>query len=337
MPELRQNPATKEWVIIATERAQRPEEFAPPIPAEKEEVKNHCPFCEGNESLTPPEILAYRSYGSKPNTPGWWIRIIPNKFPALVPQGNVRRSKQEEFFLYMDGVGEHEVIIESPHHNESLATMSQKQVEEVFLAYRERFITLSQDPRFEMVMIFKNHGRSAGTSVRHPHSQVIATPITPMHLRHRLEEAMRYFDDTGECVFCAMIKKESAFKERIVFETDNFLVFVPFAASSPFETWILPKKHDSSFQSITSERVKELGFVMKTTLCKIHEPLHDPDYNYVVRSSPSHEKDVEYYHWHIQLVPRVSSVAGFELGSGIFINSVIPEEAAGFLRAASST
>jgi UDPglucose--hexose-1-phosphate uridylyltransferase len=237
----------------------------------------------------------------------------------------------------MDGVGEHEVIIESPRHNESLATMSQKQVEEVFLAYRERFITLSQDPRFEMVMIFKNHGRSAGTSVRHPHSQVIATPITPMHLRHRLEEAMRYFDDTGECVFCSMINKETAFKERIVFETDNFSVFVPFAASSPFETWVLPKKHDSSFQSITSERVKELGFVMKTALCKIHEPLHDPDYNYVVRSSPSHEKDVEYYHWHIQIVPRVTSVAGFELGSGIFINSVIPEEAARFLRAAGST
>jgi len=332
MPELRQNPATKEWVIIATERAKRPEEFAPPRAEPKAEAINHCPFCEGNEAETPPEILAYRTYGTKPNTPGWWIRIIPNKFPALIPQGNIRRSKQEEFFRYMDGVGEHEVIIESPRHNETLALMEQKQVEEIFLSYRERFITLSQDPRFEMVMLFKNHGVSAGTSVIHPHSQVIATPITPMHVRHRLEEAMRYFDDNGECVFCAMIQKELAFKERIIFDTDNFVAFVPFAASSPFETWVLPKKHDSSFEAITPERVKELGYMMKMTLLSIHKSLQGPDYNYVIRTSPSHEKDVEYYHWHIQVIPRVSSVAGFELGSGIFINSVIPEDAAHFLR-----
>jgi UDPglucose--hexose-1-phosphate uridylyltransferase len=337
MPELRQNPATKEWVIVATERAKRPEDFAPPKAEEKTEVKDQCPFCEGNEASTPPEIFAYRTYGTKPNTPGWWIRIIPNKFPALVPQGNIRRIKQEEFFRYMDGVGEHEVIIESPRHNQTIAILEQKQVEEIFLAYRERYITLSQDPRFELVMLFKNHGIAAGTSVRHPHSQVIATPITPMHVRSRLEEAMRYFDDNGECVFCAMIAKEIIFKERIVFETDNFLVFVPFAASSPFETWVLPKKHDSSFESTTPERTKELGYVMKATLLKIYKSLNDPDYNFVIRSSPSHEKDVEYYHWHIQIIPRVTSVAGFELGSGIFINSVIPEAAAKFLRDTSST
>jgi len=331
MPELRQNPATKEWVIVATERAKRPEDFAPLKIEEKTEAINHCPFCEGNESLTPHEILAYRTYGTKADTPGWWIRIIPNKFPALVPQGNIRRIKQEEFFRYMDGIGEHEVIIESPRHDQTIAIMEQKQVEEIFLAYRERYITLSQDPRFELVTIFKNHGMAAGTSVKHPHSQVIATPITPLHIRHRLDEAMRFFDDNGECVFCVMLQKELAIKERIVFETENFAAFVPFAASSPFETWVLPKKHDSSFQSTTPERTKELGFVMKTILAKIYKSLRDPDYNYVIRSSPSHEKDVEYYHWHIQVIPRVSAVAGFELGSGIYINSVIPENAAKFL------
>jgi UDPglucose--hexose-1-phosphate uridylyltransferase len=332
MPELRQNPATKEWVIIATERAKRPEEFIPQRIEEKAEAVNHCPFCEGNENLTPPEIVAYRTYGTKPNSPGWWIRIIPNKFPALVPQGNIKRTKQEEFFRYMDGLGEHEVIIESPQHRQSIATMEQKQVEEIFLAYRERYITLCSDQRFEMVLIFKNHGMAAGTSVIHPHSQVIAIPITPMHIRHYLEEAMRYFDDNGTCVFCTMIAKELNFKERIVLETENFVVFVPFAASSPFETWVLPKKHDASFQSTTPERVKELGFVMKSTLSKIHKSLSDPDYNFVIRSSPCHEKDVEYYHWHIQIIPRVSAVAGFELGSGIYINTVIPEDAAKFLK-----
>jgi len=331
MPELRQNPATKEWVIIATERAKRPEDFAPEKVEEKPEAINHCPFCEGNESTTPHEILAYRTYGTKSDTPGWWIRIIPNKFPALVPQGNVRRIKQEEFFRYMDGIGEHEVIIESPRHDLTIATMEQKQVEEIFLAYRERYITLSQDPRFELVTIFKNHGKAAGTSVIHPHSQVIATPITPLHIRHRLDEAMRYFDDNGECVFCVMLQKELSIKDRIVFETENFAAFIPFAASSPFETWVLPKKHDSSFQSTTPERTKELGFAMKTILAKLYKSLGNPDYNYVIRSSPSHEKDVEYYHWHIQILPRVSAVAGFELGSGIYINSVIPENAAKFL------
>jgi UDPglucose--hexose-1-phosphate uridylyltransferase len=332
MPELRQNPATKEWVIIATERARRPEDFAPAKPQEQPETVNHCPFCECNENLTPPEILSYRSYGTRPNSPGWWIRIVPNKFPALIPQGNVRRIKHDAFFRYMDGVGEHEVIIEHPRHDQTIAIMEQKQVEEIFLAYRERYITLSQDPRFELVMIFKNHGIAAGTSVRHPHSQVIATPITPIHIRHILEEAMRYFDDNGECVFCTMIAKEASSKERIFFETDNFVVFVPFAASSPFETWVLPKKHDSSFEATTPERVKELAFVMRTVLSKIFRSLNNPDYNYIIRSSPCHEKDVEYYHWHIQIIPKVTAVAGFELGSGIYINTVIPENAAKFLR-----
>lgn len=335
MPELRQNPATKEWVIIATERAKRPEDFVPMIqPEESEEQVHKCVFCEGHEDLTPPEIFSYRAFGTKANGPGWWIRIIPNKFPALVPEGTIKRTKIEDFFRYMDGFGEHEVIIESPNHKESIATMSQKQVEEIFLAYRERYLTLSQDPRFEMIQIFKNHGPTAGTSVRHPHSQIIASPITPQHIRHKIEEAMRYFDDNGECVYCKMLEKEIKTQERIVLETENFVSFEPFASRSPFETWILPKKHNSSFESVTPEYAKEIAYVTKHTLGKIYSALKDPDYNAVIYSSPAHEKDVEYYHWHIQIIPRVSAVAGFELGSGIYINTVIPENAAKFLREA---
>lgn len=335
MPELRQNPATKDWVIIATERAKRPEEFQKKdeLPPTLPDFDPHCPFCPGNEqTLTPPEILSYREYGTFANSPGWWLRIIPNKFPALLPQGNLRRIKNEDFFTYMDGVGEHEVLIESPKHNLYIANMDQKQVEEIFLAYRDRYATLQKNERYEMIIIFKNHGTQAGTSLIHPHSQLIATPITPMHIRHRLEEAMRYYDDNGECVYCVEIKKEIKLRERIILETDNFISFVPFAASSPFEITITPKSHASSFESTSPDKIKELSYVMRAILKKIYHGLSNPDYNYMIFSSPCHDKDVEYYHWHIKIVPRVSAVAGFELGSGIYINVVIPEKAAQFLR-----
>jgi UDPglucose--hexose-1-phosphate uridylyltransferase len=333
MPELRQNPATKEWVIISTERAKRPEEFGMgPVKEASEEIKNHCPFCEGNESLTPPEILAFRTYGTKPNSSGWWLRVIPNAFPALVPQGSSTRVKDLDFFNYMPGLGEHEVIIESPKHDLHIATMKEKQVAEIFLAYRERYVALCCDPKFELITIFKNHGKSAGTSIKHPHSQLIATPITPSHMRHRVEEAMRFFDDSGRCVHCVMIEKEQKFKERVVLETDNFIVFEPFASRSPFETAVLPKKHGASYGEITPELSKELAFTMKKTLEKICKGLNNPDYNYMITSSPCHESNEEYFHWHIMIVPRVAAVAGFELGSGIYINTVIPEKAAKYLR-----
>ncbi len=337
MSELRQNPATKEWVIISTERAKRPEEFS--TPHEELDARENvpdCPFCEGNEALTPPETLSYRAFGTKPNTPGWWIRITPNKFAAVMPDGSLQREKIDEFYRHMGGFGEHEVLIEHPKHNMTIATMEEKQVEEIFLAYRERYTTLSQDPRIEQVLIFKNHGAGAGTSVRHPHSQIIATPVTPQHTRHRIEEAMRFYDDNGECVYCTMLRKELEGRSRIVLQTENFLAFEPFASRSPFETWILPIKHDSSFDAITPQHTKELAYIMKHTLGKMFYGLKNPDYNYIIHSSPCHEKNVEYYHWHIQILPRITSMAGFELGSGIYINTVIPEEAAKFLRDAKS-
>jgi UDPglucose--hexose-1-phosphate uridylyltransferase len=331
MPQLRQNPATKEWVIIATERAKRPEEFQSPEEKETPQNKKDCPFCAGNESSTPDELFAFRTYGTKPNSAGWWIRVIPNKYPALVPKGDVKRMQFEGFYRHMDGVGSHEIVIESPDHERSLATMDQKQVEEIFLAFRERYCALKKDGRFEMILIFKNHGRGAGTSIRHPHSQIVAAPITPNHIRHYIEEAMRYFDDNGTCVYCEILSKE-LLKERLILETENFVAFVPFAAKSPFEIWVLPKDHSSSYERITDVHIKELGFVMRQTLGKLHKALNNPAYNFMILSAPCHEEDLEYFHWHIQIVPRVAQVAGFEMGSGIYINTVIPEETAKFLR-----
>jgi UDPglucose--hexose-1-phosphate uridylyltransferase len=330
MPELRQNPATKEWVVIASERSKRPEDIHGPTAIRSEDIST-CPFCPGNEYMTPGEKLAYRDFGTRPDSPGWWLRIVPNKFPALITKGSTGRAKVEDFFTMMDGLGEHDVLIESPDHKLSIATMDQKQVEEIFIAYRERFLALAKDSRYEMIIIFKNHGVAAGTSLSHPHSQIIATPVTPNHVRHRLEEAMHYFDDTGKCVYCEMILKEKKFHERVVQETENFLVFEPFASRSPFETWIIPKIHISSFGSSTPQQMKELAFVMRNTMAKIYHILNNPDYNFVVNTSPLHEEFLEYFHWHIQILPRVSSVAGFELGSGIYINTVIPEIAAKFL------
>jgi UDPglucose--hexose-1-phosphate uridylyltransferase len=331
MPQLRQNPATKEWVIIATDRAKRPEEFS--FAEDLDPPNGHltCPFCPGHESMTPEEIFAFRTYGTKPNTQGWWIRVIPNKFAALSPLGDVKRSQSQDFFRFMDGVGSHEIIIESPDHEKSMATMEQKQVEEIFLAYRERYKELKKDERHEMILIFKNHGRDAGTSLRHPHSQIIAGPVTPNHIRHYIEEAMRYFDDHGKCVYCEILDKEMR-NGRQIMETENFGAFVPFAARSPFEINVMPKNHYSSYECLSDMETKELGYVMKQILAKLHKGLKNPAYNFMILSAPCHEEDLEYFHWHIQIIPRVASVAGFEMGSGIYINTVIPEEAAKFLR-----
>ena len=334
MSVLRQNPATKEWVIIAKERAKRPEDFKIITKPDTglPELEKNCPFCSGNESQTPKEILEFRPYGTTPGTPGWWIRVVPNMYAALELCEGFERFKENDFFRYMNGLGEHEVIIESPKHNVHLAIMDQKQVEEIFNAYRERYIALSQDKRFEVIILFKNHGIGAGTSLQHPHSQIIAVPVTPVQVRHRLEEAMRYYDDEGTCVYCDMIKKEKLEGERIVMETDDFICFEPFASRSPFETYIVPKQHQASFGSISLDMCREFAYIARCVLIKINNSLKNPDYNFVIGSSPPRDSSEEYYHWHMRIVPRVSQTAGFELGSGIFINTVIPEEAAEFLR-----
>jgi len=330
--ELRQNPATREWVIISTDRAKRPEEFGEGSTVITNESQLTCPFCPGREQNTPSEIVAYRPEGSSPNAPNWWIRVIPNMYPAVSPKGELDRKKVDKIFIKMDGVGEHEVIIETPDHFNIIPKMTVKQVEEIFLVYRERYLELAKNPRNESVIIFKNYGKNAGTSIIHSHSQIISTPIMPLHLRQKIEEAMRFFDDHGDCVYCNIIKEEAALKERVVFETENFIVLEPFAARTPFETWILPKKHESSFGSTGIESCKELAKAMQIILKKLHKSLNNPDYNYVIFSSPCHESELEYFHWHLKIYPRLAQMAGFELGSGIYINSVPPENATKYLK-----
>ena len=331
MTQLRQDPTTKEWVIIAAERSKRPHDFiGTRASIEKPPYEENCPFCEGNEHLTPHESLAYRS-GGPADSKGWWVRVIPNRFPALSPDGSVQRE-ETGFFRTMDGVGVHEVVIENPHHDQILPLMEDKQVEEVLLAYRERYLALREDRRIKLIIVFKNHGKAAGTSLEHPHSQLVGTPVVPSNIRRKLEQAARYYDDHRRCVYCDSIQEALSSGTRIVMDTERFVVLQPFASRFPFETWIVPKEHQASFGSISMEDSKQFGKILKTTLFKLYSKLNDPDYNYVINTAPVRDEQEDYYHWHLQIIPRLTTPAGFEMGSGIYINGSLPEETAQFLK-----
>ncbi|MFH0809242.1 MAG: galactose-1-phosphate uridylyltransferase [Pseudomonadota bacterium] len=334
MPELRQDPASKRWVIIARERSKRPHAFVrldengPVAPA----YSSECPFCGGNEELTPPETFAVRD-GTAADTPGWRVRAVPNKFAALLPVGSTERRTENEFFRWMDGVGKHEVIVESPVHNLHMALMDDSQVQSVVAAYRERYLALREDTRFKLILIFKNHGVSAGTSLEHPHSQLVATPVVPNDIRTMFQRAFDFYDDTGSCVYCQMLAEELRLGKRLILETDGFVVFHPFASRMPFETWIVPRKHGASFGLLTVAEASELAVVLKQALRRIHFGLKNPDFNMIIQTAPVKDEFEEYFHWHIQILPRLTTAAGFEMGTGIYINVALPEETAQFMRA----
>ena len=329
MSQIRQDPTTKEWVIIARERSKRPSDFVrakatPEIPS----FSSSCPFCPGNESMAVPETLSY--WNEK--TQQWRVRAFANKFPALTPQGDTTRREERGFFLGMDGVGVHEVIVETPVHNKALALMQDAEVMDVLRAYQERHAALSRLPFVKLIIIFKNYGLSAGTSLEHPHSQLIAVPVVPKHIRMRYEVAVLYYDDTGRCLYSDLAVRELEAGERIVMETERFVVFHPFASHKPFETWILPKMQQACFCDASAEELKELAYVLRITLLKLYRGLNNPDFNYVIDSAITGEESNEYYLWHLRIIPRLTEVAGFEIGSGIYITTALPEKTAQFMR-----
>jgi len=325
MPELRQNIITRHWVIIATERARRPHEFSRkeerrPLP---HRVPN-CPFCTGNEEKTPAETLRIPGDGN------WRVRVFPNRFPALAAAGEIMRA-HTGIKRAITGVGIHEVVVETPDHGQTLSSMSNTEVEQVIEAYLQRHKAALSNPIVEHVTIFKNHGAAAGTSLEHPHSQLIATPIIPSEVRERLENALRFYDDNGRCIFCFTLEEEAREDTRVVDENPHFLAFVPYAALSPYHLWIFPKRHCASFGCIGDEEKDALAQILRRSLVRLDKRLNNPDYNFVVRTAPKESETVRYYHWYITVVPRVSQTAGFELGSGMFINTSLPEESARFL------
>lgn len=327
MPELRHNVLTREWVIIATERARRPEDFAVKSQDKKPRPSYlaTCPFCPGNEAMTPPETYVV------PGTTGWRVRVTPNKFAALSYEGERRRSI-EGIRRTVTGVGIHEVIIETPDHSQSTGLLEDGQVETIVQTYLHRFNFASRDPRVEQVTIFKNHGEAAGTSLAHPHSQMIAAPVMTAQHRERLINALRHFDEYGECIFCRVLAQELEEGIRVVVETPHFVSFVQFAALTPFSMLIMPRRHMSCFAEINETEMADLARNLRRTLAKLHYGLADPDFNYSIRTAPNEYRGVKYYHWYVSIIPRLTRMAGFELGSGMFINVSRPEENASFLR-----
>lgn len=327
MPELRQNFFTKEWVIIATERAKRPEDLIThrelkPAPAFVET----CPFCPGNENRTPPEVLRFPARADQ-----WNVRVIPNKFAALSSDVQPVRSLQH-LRRRIDGFGFHEVIVDSPDHSRCMALLSDEQVAGILNAYKQRYNALSMDHRVTHITIFKNHGVDAGASLQHPHSQLIATPVIPSQVRHRLFEALRHYDDVGECMFCHMVEREIEDQTRVVLKSERFVAMEVFASPTPFATHIFPLRHMATFGDISEMEIADLARILRTLLAKIYVGLENPDLNFTVRSAPAEYAQARHFHWYVSVIPRLTRVAGFELGSGMFINTVLPEAAADFLR-----
>jgi UDPglucose--hexose-1-phosphate uridylyltransferase len=328
MPELRKDPIHGMWVIISTERSRRPSDFAP---EERRPIGGFCPLCEGNEDRTPPEIIAFRDNGTPPNSPGWTLRVVSNKFPALRIEGALAREG-DGVYDKMNGIGAHEVVIETPQHSETLATLPLKGVENVLWAYRERMIDLRRDQRLRYVLVFKNHGIAAGASLEHSHSQIIALPIVPKRVSEEIEGSKNYFRYKDRCVFCDIIRQELQQRRRVVNENKSFVSIAPFASRSPFETWILPKIHHASFEHMESFQYEQAAQILSDTLQRINQVLEHPPYNYVIHTSSFPEMDNEYYHWHIEIMPKLTKVAGFEWGTGFYINPTPPEEAAEYMR-----
>ncbi|MBI4352874.1 MAG: galactose-1-phosphate uridylyltransferase [Candidatus Omnitrophica bacterium] len=327
MPQLRKDPITGRWVIVNVEEPMRADAFkARP----HQRSSKTCSFCPGNESMTPPEILVYKKPAVKGAAP-WQIRVVPNKFPAL----RIEESTDKYAFGIYDklgGFGAHEVIVETPDHDKQIADLPLEQVELVLKAYRERCLDLRKDPRFKYILIFKNYGQAAGASLEHPHSQLIALPIVPSRVQGEIKGSVSHYEYAERCIYCDMVNQERAERKLTVFEEGDFLGFCPFASRFPFETWVLPKSHEAHFDAISDDDLKGLAKALKAVFLKMKLALKDPAYNFMIHTIPIYAKEAEAYHWHIEIIPHLTRVAGFELGTGFYLNPTPPELAAETLR-----
>ncbi len=330
MPELRKDPITERWVIISSERGKRPTDWTI---EQKPSNGGFCPFCPGNEDKTPPEVRAVRPGSEQKNAPGWKIRVVPNKFPALQIEGEINR-RGEGLYDLMNGVGAHEVIIETPNHLAELSDLEADHIYETLLIFRERILDLKNDTRFKYILIFKNHGASAGASLEHSHSQLIATPIIPKRVLEELLGAKKHYEFKERCIYCDILHQEIQMSKRMVVRTDEYVSLEPFAPRFPFETWLLPVKHCSHFEAMELREYYSLAVVLKETLSRLNRTLENPHYNFMLHTSPVQEAPLLEYHWHLEIIPKLTKVAGFEWGSGFYINPTPPEIAAQHLREA---
>jgi UDPglucose--hexose-1-phosphate uridylyltransferase len=332
MPELRKDPVVGRWVIISTERSRRPSALPSDL---RVSADSFSPFAEGREDMTPPEVYALRPQGGAANGPGWTVRVVPNKFPALEIEGQLDR-RGEGLYDKMNGVGAHEVVIEGPDPERQLADQPVELIQQVLVAWRERMRDLRKDPRLRYALVFKNHGAGAGATLHHSHSQIIATPIVPRMVQEELDGARRYFELKERCVFTDMLDQEMSEGNgrRMVSRSERFVAVAPFAPRFPFETWVLPVQRRAAFHMLQDAgEMRELAGILKDTLMRLDAALDHPPYNLVVHTAPLSDDDLPYYHWHIEIMPKLTRVAGFEIGSGFYINPTPPEDAAQYLRA----
>jgi UDPglucose--hexose-1-phosphate uridylyltransferase len=328
MAQLRKDPVTSRWIIVSAERPKDAADYGTEPVTKSSKV---CPFCPGNEAMTPPEITAYGRKSGAKNTSGWQLRIVPNKFPALRIEESTDKYASGVYDK-MGGFGAHEVIIENPDHNKEIPDLDIEAVELILRSYRDRCVDLKKDPRFRYILIFKNYGAAAGASMEHPHSQLIALPIVPSRVMGEVKGAAKHFDYTDRCIFCDMLNQERAEKTLTVHEEAHFIGLSPFASRSPFETWVLPKAHESSFDALSDDRLKGLARTLKTVLGKIRTALGDPPYNFMIHTVPIGDRQPESFHWHIEIIPQLTQIAGFELGTGFYLNPTPPETASKTLK-----
>ncbi len=336
MSELRKDPIVDRWVIIAAERGQRPSDFK----TKPEQPRSEgCPFCEGNEANTPPEIFAIRDSGP-PNSPGWRVRVVANKFPALCIEGDLARSGIGQLDR-MTGVGAHEVIIESPRHSDDLPSLSTEHVVEILATYAQRTCDLRRDDRFRHTIVFRNYKAEAGASLSHPHSQLIALPFIPKLVKEKLDSAREHYRRKERCIFCDLLEQELALAERVIYRNDHFVILSPFAARFPFSVEIYPLAHAHDFVEMDSAQQCALADALQYILQQYKITLSNPAYNMTLQTAPStlpraghpdYWGTIAYdFHWHLEIFPRLTKMAGFEWGTGCYINPVSPEDAAEYL------
>ncbi|MBI1976526.1 MAG: galactose-1-phosphate uridylyltransferase [Candidatus Omnitrophica bacterium] len=326
MGQLRRNPINGQWVIVGGDSGSKsPEEFEGEKPVRDE--KKNCPFCPGNESKTPLEILAYRSDG----TGSWLTRVVPNLFPALQTEGELGKSGVGVYDR-MNGVGAHEVVIEHSDHEKQLADLTDQDLEKVVWTYRDRIVDLARDKRFKYLLIFKNYGFSAGASLEHSHSQLIALPIVPKSVKEEIKGAEEYLEYRDRCVFCDMILQERREGLRLLDENKYFMSFCPFFSRFPFEVWIMPREHQADFGSIRKEESGSFAQLIRATLARMKKRLRDPSYNFMLHTVPLDGSGTDAYHWHLEIIPKLAQIAGFEWGTGFYINPTPPEDAVRWLK-----
>ena len=332
MPILRQNPITKQWVIFAPERAQRPIDFIHPSSQRhqrNEAVK--CPFCRGHETETPPEVDSFRKPGTKPNTPGWAIRVVPNKYPALTPKPPSVRVKTQSIETEIPGQGQHEVVIFSANHADTIQSISAQNRFQLLTMLQQRIKKTSAVKFIKYIQVIGNLGREAGASLSHPHLQIFSLPLLPQQFADELKQTKKYYQAHRKCLYCELTRKLPA--ERIIWEDAEIVCFEPFAPSSPFETWIMPKTHQSRFEETNPKTLQSFSESLKQLLTRASRLLQNPPYNFYFHTLPVQEKKYEKsFHWYLVFKPFIYKIAGFELSTGVFINSLLPEKAAEFLK-----